>query len=52
MPTDRGFDASYRVLARTLPGRAPGFHRCPAALLDALLADAELVRIAGAAAAG
>lgn len=42
MSTDSRFDASYRVLGRTLLARSPGFERCPETVLDALVRDAEL----------
>jgi CRP/FNR family cyclic AMP-dependent transcriptional regulator len=46
IPTDAGFVQSYRVLARSLLARQPGFERCPAPVIDALLADAEVARVA------
>ncbi|MFO1220522.1 MAG: Crp/Fnr family transcriptional regulator [Burkholderiaceae bacterium] len=46
LPTDSRFDRSYRQLARSLMERAPGFSQCSAALLDELVAEGLLVRLA------
>lgn len=45
-PTEPRFDRSYRKLARSLMERATGFSRCPAALLDELVAEGLLERLA------
>lgn len=46
LPTEPRFDQSYRVLARTLIERAPGFRLCSAALLDELVTEGLLSRFA------
>jgi CRP/FNR family cyclic AMP-dependent transcriptional regulator len=46
MTTQPSFDRSYRVLARSLLGRATGFDRCPTSVLDCLVDNGQLVRLA------
>jgi CRP-like cAMP-binding protein len=46
LQTEREFEVSYRALGRALLARQSGFDRCPPQTLDALLADAEVQRLA------
>ena len=46
MTTEQRFEQAYRVLARGLLLRAPGFDRCGATLIDELVASGELARLA------
>ena len=45
MPTEDRFDHAYRVLARSLLARAPGFDRCPDATLEGMMIAGSLERI-------